>query len=478
MQRNDEYIDELFAVKLGNMEATPPEDGWVRIENELNRRVSMKRKIWTAAASLALIFSATASVIYIQNSNTETDNSAAIAVVENILQLPEEETPLIDESPPVIEKEEFPAQPLPTDIATEAKYTYNTANDNNVTETYGISSVSDYVSLPDEMTVEQDAAKHAVIEQIATEPVAAPITANIARNEPEILVVEKTEKFTDFVTLPTYTPDYGFIGKSSKFQPRKRWSFTVQFAPVQSYRTISAVPSGLQRSDFDDAESPLRAYSAGIAVSYRIFNRLSIQTGISYSQTGQSINNVTPVTNMYAAVSSNNSYTKNFVKTSSGSVAITSNLKSDVNTTYSSYFNDEPLENSAAASNSNISSFVKYRLIERVDYLEIPIMLRYTVIDRKLQLYVLGGMSANVLLGTKVFVDNGDELVKNGIIVMARPVNHSSTVGLGIGYKIFNNMSIGFEPLFKYYMHSYTTGSPIKSNPYAFGISTSLMYNF
>ena len=233
----------------------------------------------------------------------------------------------------------------------------------------------------------------------------------------------------------------------------------------------------MHRSDFDDAESPLMAYSGGIAVAFSISKRLSVQTGILYSQTGQSINNVVPVPNMYTAVSSINPYSKNFIRTSSGSITISSNLKSDVNTTYDNFFNPESLTATPQTA-AVVSAPVKYKLLERIDYLEIPVMLRYKILDRKMHFYVMGGMSANVLLDANVFVDNGSEVVKGGTIMMARPVNYSSTFGVGVTYQILKNMSFGIEPSFKYYLQTYTTNTQIVSNPYAFGLFTSIFYQF
>jgi hypothetical protein len=303
----------------------------------------------------------------------------------------------------------------------------------------------------------------------------------IARLEPETSVKKNEEPVTVAVVapvapvLPVYDDIVFVDNTSAKSQLRNRWEIMGQFAPLySSYRSIASVPTGVQKSDFNDAESPLRAYSGGIAVSYKLFDRLSVQTGVYYAQTGQSINNVTPVTSMYIPVSSNNSYPKNFVRTSSGSVTVASNLKSDTNSSYDTYFNAE----STTAPIANVSHPVKYRLIERVDYFEIPLLLRYRIIDRKLNFYVLGGMSANVLIDTNVFVDNGSEIVKGGNILMARPMNYSGTFGLGLGFQMMKNLSLGLEPSFKYFLHPYTTSSQIDSNPYAFGMFTGMSYRF
>ena len=90
MQVSNEYIEELFASKLGNMEAPPPEDGWIRIENELSRRSRMTRRFWMAAASFALLLSATATVVYMQTHFGAGEN-ATIAIVENLPQQHEEQ---------------------------------------------------------------------------------------------------------------------------------------------------------------------------------------------------------------------------------------------------------------------------------------------------------------------------------------------------------------------------------------------------
>ena len=83
-----------------------------------------------------------------------------------------------------------------------------------------------------------------------------------------------------------------------------------------------------------------------------------------------------------------------------------------------------------------------------------------------------------MLINNDVFVDNGAEIVKGGAILMARPVNYSSTLGLGLGYQITRSLSFGLEPSFKYYLQSYTTSSQIGSNPYAFGLFSGVVYRF
>ena len=480
MQASNDYIEELFARKLGDMESAPPEDGWIRIENELSHRSRMTRRFWMAAASFALLLSATATVIYMQT-YIGAGKNATIAIVENLAQQDEELSQNLQEETFVPET----SVPSPLSVGSTALQD----EDNSVFQKTIATALTQDQTAVSEVDEETNPLPNVPVyidswdELIRVQPVKTTrlelLSDKIARLKHEI--PEKKTKET-VVVAASYPPLYDDIAfwddGSAKSQSRHRWEITGQFAPVyQSYRAISNVPSGLRKSDFDDAESPLMAYSGGIALAFNVFGRLSVQTGLIYSQTGQSINNVIPVTTMYAAVSSNNPYSKNNLRTSSGSVTMASNLKSDTNTTYANFFNYES-QTTNTVTMANAYNPVKYRLIERVDYLEIPVILRYRMIDRKMNFYVLGGMSANVLIDTNVFVDNGSEIVKGGTILMARPVNYSSTFGLGLGYQMMKNLSFGLEPTFKYYLQPYSTSSQIVSNPYAFGLFTSLFYQF
>ena len=489
MQVNDNYMDELFARKLGNMEVAPPEDGWIRIENELNRRNRMTRRYWLAAASFALVLSVTATMVYIQT-NVATDQVATVSVHDNTSYLPQVQPSVADDSNATQQIENRTvAQQIERNLPQQRNDNSISASQDEVAEHTQIASLND-VTVPD---VTEDVNANANIPTYIDSwdelRLAKPVKVDwrkIMSNKIAQLKMEIPGKKTDetvtiaATTIPQYD-DMGyfdFTDVSTKPRPHRRWEMSGQFAPVHSYRTISSVPGGIRKSDFNNAESPLLAYSGGLNLSYRVFSKWSFQTGVFYSQMGQSINSVIPVTNMYAAVSSSgNPYTKNFVRSSSGSVAVASNLKSDANTSYSSYFNSES-QTAVANSTANIPSPAKYRLIERIDYLEIPLMLQYRIFDKKLNLYVSGGMSANILINNNVFVDNGSEIVKGGTILMARPLNYSSIMGLGLGYHINRNLSVGFEPYFKYYLQSYTTSSQISSNPYALGVFTGVVYRF
>ncbi len=494
MQVNDDYVDELFARKLGNMEATPPEDGWHRIESELNRRSRNTRKYWMAAASLALLLSVAASVVYLQT-NEKTGHEATIPVTGENRSAAEEQPDVVAAGNAVQETGRpgsstgKKAEPSPAAIAANIN-PFAPAGEKKIA-----SASVQHAGDADFETPETASGASSAPETRSEYPVypgswGATILQPLKAARLEVLSKKMANKMTEPAVknppvvkpgVATYTEQVFANIPEPYVAPRKqdKWEVKGQFAPVFSYRAISNVPSGMNKSDFDNAESALLAYSGGVTVAYKVMSRLSIQTGVFYSQMGQSINNVVTINNMYASVSSNNLYTKNFVQTSSGSVTVASNMKSTNDGNYASFFNADAqsVEKAGYQLVSNASPSNRC-LVERIDYLEIPVILRYKVVDRKLNFYLLGGMSTNILIDNNVFVDTGSDLIKEGSVLMARPVNYSSTFGIGLSYRITGNLLIDLEPSFKYFLQSYTTNSQIGSNPYAFGMYTGIVYRF
>lgn len=483
MQVEDSF-DELFVCKLRDYEVTPPEGGWRRIERELSNRSRNIRKYWLMAASVAMLLSVAASVVYLQTKSKTLQEPVHVAVAESGM------------------KQQQAFEPVIADVQ-------ETAHEN----TTDISSPQQAIKVP---IASESSGKAAVVQQVQSFPDASGKTGQESqfqsKTQPAVPVYadswdEKShlqplkmsniqplsKKYTlNILDNPAKepglavarTPVYDDTGLASiadvPAKAGKKWEIAGQFAPVYSYRAITDVPNNMNKSDFDRVESGIVAYSGGVTVAYEVVGRFSVQTGVIYSQMGQAINHLNPEYNMYAAVSSSNAYTKNIVRTSSGNISVASNVKADKNPVYNSYFNTDSrstLTITRLDANS-IAAPETYRLIERIDYLEIPLMMRYKVIDRRFNLDLLGGMSTNILIDNNVFMDNGNEIVKDGTLLMARPLNYSSTFGLALGYRINNNLLIDIEPSFKYYLKSYTTRNSVDSNPYSFGVYTGVIYRF
>ncbi|MDR1866463.1 MAG: PorT family protein [Bacteroidales bacterium] len=515
MQVNKEHIDELFVRKIGDMEITPPENAWQRIDHDLSYRNRSVRRFWMAAASIALLSGSLATFVYLReagNTGTEHRTAYAPANTPDAEEANGKNTQNRDMTGEV--RQNHPAERTGTAPSGQTTETMQPATA-RISQQYAAQEESvRQLSPPDVQSaarqpdgniqaatvsgnVPSEYPDETGIRHPATFGAQTPVymdlsermekMRNVNMKRMELLAgrtVTKEKAATPPAVaaspaMPVYNPYFVDPEDIQPAKPANKWEIAGQFAPMYSYRTISDVPANMRRSDFDNAESALLAYSGGVKVSYKVIRRFSIQTGIFYTQMGQSVNQVAPTYNLYAAVTSNNSYSKNFIRTSSGNATVTSSLKAEVNDSYANYFSEDGKQGNAAANYGSLTTrSTQYRMVERLDYLEIPMLFRYKVIDRKLIFSLLGGMSTNILINNNVFIDDGNELIKEGSILMARPVNYNGTFGMGMSYQVTNSLLIGVEPLFKYFIQSYTTNNPIDSHPYSFGVFTGLVYQF
>jgi hypothetical protein len=113
-----------------------------------------------------------------------------------------------------------------------------------------------------------------------------------------------------------------------------------------------------------------------------------------------------------------------------------------------------------------------------LEFLEIPFILRYKVLNKRLDVNVLGGVSTNILVGNSVYLISGNEKSEIGQTEGLRSLNYSGNIGFGIDYDLGGNFMITFEPQLKYYMNSINTTDYISNRPYSFGMFTGIRYIF
>ena len=117
-------------------------------------------------------------------------------------------------------------------------------------------------------------------------------------------------------------------------------------------------------------------------------------------------------------------------------------------------------------------------ILQQFEYLEVPLILRYRLIDRRLGFHFLGGLSSNFLVGNTAYYQEDGDKEAIGTTGNLRPVNYSGVLGMGMDYSVSGRFHINFEPTFRYYLDPINTGSLIRSHPYNVGFFTGLMYTF
>ncbi len=242
-----------------------------------------------------------------------------------------------------------------------------------------------------------------------------------------------------------------------------RWSVIGQVS--SSFSSYSGNKKG------SNAEKGIWSVGGGAKVNYAMNKKFAFQTGIVYNRFGQDLSAGGGGGSLYADAISNPEE-----KTISSEVS------------YPNVTSAGPIQLSggdnlpmADPSHAGFLSYNSYSssadLIQSFKSIEIPLLMRYNLIQKRLGMFVSGGLSANMIVGNGVY----DQLQGNkkiGEIDGIRTTNFSSQFSFGLEYKLSRKLQIGIEPSMKYYLNSINKSSQYQYKPYSIGIFTGIRYDF
>lgn len=247
-----------------------------------------------------------------------------------------------------------------------------------------------------------------------------------------------------------------------------RWSIAALASPTyySGAATSSVVAS--------NSEQQATSFSGGVTFAYNVNKRLSVQSGVYYASIGQRVNGVNAFAGFSPFNDSKGSSTFE-VETSKGSIQANNDdvfLYDALGNRVSSSFeagNFDPIK-------SNLSN-VGNSLRQNFSYVEIPVSLRYKVIDKTFDLNIIGGVSSNILVGNNVYANSDLGKFDIGQTAGVNDFILSSTVGMGMEYNISNKISLNLEPMVRYYLTP-VSASVSNINSLSFGLFSGLSYKF
>jgi hypothetical protein len=121
---------------------------------------------------------------------------------------------------------------------------------------------------------------------------------------------------------------------------------------------------------------------------------------------------------------------------------------------------------------------VNNSLDQNFSYLELPVILKYKILDKTIGINLIGGLSYNLLVSNSVYTTVDGTKYSIGKTEGLNPLTLSSSLGMGMEYNLSGKLSLNLEPTFRYYLNPFnvTTGSFI--HPYSFGIFSGVSYKF
>jgi hypothetical protein len=253
-----------------------------------------------------------------------------------------------------------------------------------------------------------------------------------------------------------------------------RWSVGAMVSPAY-YSSIDLSSNGAS-SDIIKSEEPAFSYAGGLTFAYNLNRRFSVQTGINYSSIGRHIEGVTSYSG-YGKYLDSKGESQFGVVTSSGTIK---SINGDI------YLADN---NSGAKVMSvftrdvfdpvkNNLSYISSSLSQNFNYVEVPVVIKYKVIDRNIGLKVIGGVSYNILVNNTAYTTSGGTRYYIGNTEGLSPVTLSSSLGMGMEYNFSGKLSLNLEPTFRYYITPLGGMAGSSIHPYSIGILSGISYKF
>jgi hypothetical protein len=254
----------------------------------------------------------------------------------------------------------------------------------------------------------------------------------------------------------------------------KRWSISAMAAPTY-YMAYTSKSNEYSRR-LQNAEKAVVSYSGGFSFSYNINKKLSIQSGLYYSSIGQEVSGINSYAGFEKYVTTKSS--RNFeVLTSSGNVLPVNrdiyladgNMTDRVLTMYTRDVFDPDKSGLRFLSNSLIQDF---------RYLEMPVMMKYKLIDKRFDVNLIGGVSYNLLVDNSVFTMVDGSKYNIAYTDGLNPSTFSGSFGMGMEYNLSDKFSFNLEPTVRYYLSPLGEQIWTQLHPYSFGIFTGVSYKF
>lgn len=488
MSEKFENIDDLFKKELEGYAPEVPEDSWDDIALALvkaprKRRLALFYKI---AAGFALLLSTGILSHYVITSNKEKSATLTASSTQATPDKPEDKhsnnIALSHKSKPEKNNSELRiGQDSAHKERIDIPQTVQTANNIELASSHHL--VYEGTSNPLTISRDDDNPQNWFIDSLPKLKKVQPILASIPSPAKEGELIQphlsSLQNNSDLID----ETEYELVAYDDTPKDRQNnWLIGGQAGPQYAYRNISSHNADKELiNSYNTNEDGVYAYAGGINIEYSPANRLSIQSGIHYSKIGQQkdgeIRTVESVSN--------------FMEKSDSPYSESKTIKYDfINSTGDIVFNNTKSNTRQNASNeldiaiysvknglsSDSESSETITLSQYFEYIEIPVIARYKIVDRKFDIHFLGGLSTNILVRNAVYLEDQSDAV--GYTAGVKPVNYSATAGVGFAYNMPNRINVTVEPQIKYYLNKQVSNSDVDVYPYTIGIMTGFTYSF
>jgi len=440
MDEKGANIDLVFRNGLKDYEVLPPPEVWEKIHPVLK---SQHRPIIILRAAAVITIVLTMSFLayrYTREVSTGLDNEV-MAINEGTVTA--EKVPVLARTLPAIVKDKDNIQ------GTREKITESTQILNNLSD-----------SESSEVPVTYTFQEANVLAVNNSKPLQGPLLASL---------IPSTGK-----TFEINEQDLRYLQVDNTMKGTERWSIAAMASPTY-YSRFSSGSDELSKQ-LMASEQPLISYSGGLALSFKVNKRISIQSGVYYSSLGQVIDDISSFGGFKKYDVTKGA--RNFEVVTSGGIIYTTNADvfligtGNTQRVMTVYTNDvfDPGKANLQVINTTLR--------QNFSYLEFPIVMRYKFIDKVIDFNLIGGLSTNILVNNSAYavVDGGKYSI--GTTEGVNLITISSSLGMGMEYNISDKFALNVEPTVRYYLNPGIGLAGSKIHPYSFGIFSGISYKF
>lgn len=270
-------------------------------------------------------------------------------------------------------------------------------------------------------------------------------------------------------SLPDQTGQLALIEQN--IIPDERFFLGASLSPSMGF---SGAPEDIRLAELLSSEKGVPTYSTGLTFAYKLSPRFSIQSGIGVASLGQVVTGIDVFAGLsdYYAVKGNYLYR---VETSAGMVV---SGNADLYLTDSKNRVGTFIPDGMADPSKYPLTLVDNKIHQVFRYLEVPLLVRYKVIDRDIDMNLSGGMSYGFLVQNSAYAMDGNNMIPIGHTEGVNIHTISSQLGLGMEYSFSKVISFNVEPVFRYYLTPLSNLSGTLSRPYSFGLLSGFFVRF
>jgi hypothetical protein len=461
--KKNENLDDLIRAKLENYSVPPPPQLWQQVHQKLEYRRRQTKMMWvritSAAAVVAIAF--IAGWYFVDTRNDQ---------------------PVISETNPPESRQEMVQTPASGDVFQAET---NKSAENNLPGT--ATNPSLLAAKTEGQSAGVDSEQPAVIADLRSSASFEKMQSRNSRfeNDPfPKLKVKRQPAIYDELALADV--DKLIIESNIRNLENEKtkpmgWTMGLYVAPGYSSYNASHTSDYKSNMTYSGSEGNTNV-GGGVSVQYRTGKRWMVESGVYYAQNGQKSENSVSLFAFnqnydYAAAPESNNYFSNVVRVNNGNLAMNSTAGVIA---FSGTPKGAELSGSfeSLAGNKTNMMVPNGEFSQVFEFMEIPMLVRYRVIDSRFGVEVIAGLSTSVLVGNNAYIDNQYGTQNIGKTLDISTFNLAGNAGLAANYALGDHFSVAIEPRFSYYLNSINQNSQVEFRPYRIGFFTGLTYNF